>query len=71
MANYLPGDTDLDSWAERNRLAGEYLPRIATSQGFERQKLICELVRSLFDEWTNRRLTLVKTLDDIPAFRED
>ncbi len=71
MANYLPADTDLDSWAERNRLAGEYLPRIATSYGVERQKLICELVSKLFDEWTNRRLMLVKTLYDIPALHDE
>ena len=47
MTDYIPPDTDLDAWGERSRLAGEYLPRIATAQGVERQQLICELAGKL------------------------
>src|SRR5215469_16967848 len=71
MADYIPPDTDLNAWGERSRLVGEYLPRIATAQGVERQQLICELAGKLFDSWAERRLTLVKTLDDVPRFSAD
>ena len=71
MTDYIPPDTDLDAWGERSRLAGEYLPRIATAQGVERQQLICELAGKLFDSWAERRLTLVRTLEDVPRFSAD
>jgi hypothetical protein len=71
MTDYIPPDTDLDAWGERSRLAGEYLPRIATAQGAERQQLICELAGKLFDSWAERRLTLVRTLEDVPRFSAD
>jgi hypothetical protein len=71
MAGYIPPGTNIEAWGERSRLCGEYLPRIATSQGVERQKLICELVVMLFDSWADRRVTLVKTLGDISPFDTD
>lgn len=67
----IPPNTDINAWAERNRLSGEYLPRIATATGAHRLELICELAAKLFASWARRRVSLVRSLDDIPAFDLD
>jgi len=42
----IPPNTDINAWAERNRLSGEYLPRIATATGAHRLELVCELAKT-------------------------
>jgi hypothetical protein len=71
MTDRIPEGTNLEGWAERNELCGEYFPKIALSRGTERRRLLCGLAGKLFDSFASRRVTLVTSLDDIPAFDDE
>jgi hypothetical protein len=69
-AGMLPSNTDTAVLSKLTQLSGEYLPKIAGAPEAERKKLLCELVRQIFDVWTERRTALIHSLEEPSGFRK-
>jgi hypothetical protein len=65
---YIPETIDRTAWAERNRIAADYLGRAAQARGAERRVILCQLVSELFDFQVQPRLALVTSEDQLGAF---
>ena len=68
---YIPKTTDRAAWAERNRLAAEYLGRAAQAADADKLVILSQLVRELFDLQVQPRLAFVKSEEDLPAFESE
>ena len=67
----IPPKMDRERFAERKRLGFEYLARIARASAAERKQLLVEWAEKLYDAHTQRRMDLLKSLDDISPFLAD
>jgi hypothetical protein len=56
---------DRERFAEHKRLGAEYLARIARASAAERKELLVEWAEKLYDAHAQRRMDLLKSLDDI------
>jgi hypothetical protein len=71
MADRITPEMNLDAAIKLNRLCAEYLQRIAAAVGPERRRLLCHLVRQLYDSCAKQRISLVKCPRDVEAFNAE
>jgi hypothetical protein len=57
---------DREEFEERKRIGAEYLFRIARASGEKRRELLVEWAEKLYDARANLRMSLVKSVDDLP-----
>lgn len=68
VSGRIPRGTDVEAWSEREKIRGEYLPRIAALAGSARTELICEFAARVYDSWAARRFDLLASSKDLDAF---
>jgi hypothetical protein len=67
----IPPKMDREEFAERKRVGAEYLSRIARVPAEKRKDLLVEWAEKLYDAHAQRRMVLLKSLDDISPFLAD
>src|SRR5580658_1559804 len=58
-------DMDREDFAERKRIAADYLARLARASAEERRELLLKWAVELYDRHAGRRLVLLERPDDI------